>query len=35
MWLPHNVLLADEDWIDELVSAIEKVQSSADTLVTG
>jgi dTDP-4-amino-4,6-dideoxygalactose transaminase len=35
MWLPHNALLADEDWIDELVSAIEKVQSSADTLVTG
>jgi dTDP-4-amino-4,6-dideoxygalactose transaminase len=32
IWLPHNALLADEEWIDEVVSAIEKVQNSAAEL---
>lgn len=35
IWLPHNALLADEDWIDQLVAAIEKVASSADGLNAG
>lgn len=32
IWLPHNALLADEEWIDELVTAVEKVQNSAAEL---
>lgn len=32
VWLPHNALLADEEWIDELVNGIEKVQNSAAEL---
>ena len=33
IWLPHNALLADEDWIDEVVMAIERVQNSASELI--
>ena len=33
IWLPHNALLADQDWIDEVISAIEKVRNSADELI--
>jgi len=32
IWLPHNALLADETWIDDVVTAIEKVQNSASEL---
>lgn len=35
IWLPHNALLADEDWIDEAVAAIEKVRNSAEELAAG
>jgi dTDP-4-amino-4,6-dideoxygalactose transaminase len=32
VWLPHNVLLADEDWIGAAVSAIDKVCRNAHEL---
>lgn len=32
IWLPHNVLLADEDWIDDVVVAVEKVRNCAREL---
>lgn len=32
MWLPHNALLAEEAWLDDVVVAIEKVKNSADGL---
>ncbi|HEY8225895.1 MAG TPA: DegT/DnrJ/EryC1/StrS family aminotransferase [Pyrinomonadaceae bacterium] len=34
IWLPHNALLADQDWIDEVVTAIEKVRNSLSELAT-
>jgi len=33
VWLPHNALLADEQWIDEALAAIRKVSERADELV--
>ncbi len=33
IWLPHNALLADEKWIDDIVSAIQKVQDAAGTVI--
>jgi dTDP-4-amino-4,6-dideoxygalactose transaminase len=35
IWLPHNALLADEGWIDEVITAIEKVQNSTSELSAG
>jgi dTDP-4-amino-4,6-dideoxygalactose transaminase len=35
IWLPHNALLADVEWIDEVVAAIEKVQNSSAELSAG
>lgn len=32
IWLPHNALLADESWIDDVFTAVEKVQNSASEL---
>lgn len=32
VWLPHNALLAEEDWIDEVIMAIGKVRSASDEL---
>lgn len=32
VWLPHNVLLADEEWLDDIVAAIRKVQNSVEEL---
>ena len=34
IWLPHNALLADQTWLDEVVAAIEKVKNSVDELAT-
>lgn len=33
VWLPHNALLADEQWIDEALAAIRKVRDSVDDLL--
>jgi len=33
VWLPHNALLADEQWIDDALAAIRKVSERADELV--
>ena len=33
IWLPHNALLADEDWIDEVLAAMRKVRERADELL--
>ena len=33
VWLPHNALLADEQWIDDAVAAVRKVQERADELL--
>ena len=33
VWLPHNVLLADEQWIDDALAAFRKVRAMADELV--
>ena len=30
IWLPHNALLAEQEWIDEVVTALEKVHSGVD-----
>ena len=32
VWLPHNVLLADEEWIDDALAAIRKVRQGARAL---
>ena len=33
VWLPHNALLADERWIDDVLAAFRKVRELADELV--
>ena len=33
IWLPHNALLADEQWIDDALAAFRKVRERADELV--
>jgi dTDP-4-amino-4,6-dideoxygalactose transaminase len=33
VWLPQNVLLADEQWIDDALAAIRKVRESAGELL--
>lgn len=33
IWLPHNALLADEEWIDDALVAISKVRERADELL--
>lgn len=33
VWLPHNALLADEQWIDDALAAMRKVQERADELL--
>jgi len=33
IWLPHNALLADEQWIDDALAAIRKVRENADELL--
>ncbi|MFN2513990.1 MAG: DegT/DnrJ/EryC1/StrS family aminotransferase, partial [Pyrinomonadaceae bacterium] len=33
IWLPHNALLADEEWIDGALAAISKVRERADELL--
>jgi dTDP-4-amino-4,6-dideoxygalactose transaminase len=30
VWLPHNALLADKEWIEEALAAINKVCGNAD-----
>ena len=32
IWLPHNALLAEQEWIDEVVTAVDKVRNSVDDL---
>jgi dTDP-4-amino-4,6-dideoxygalactose transaminase len=32
VWLPHNALLADEQWIDDAIAAIRKVRENAELL---
>jgi dTDP-4-amino-4,6-dideoxygalactose transaminase len=34
LWLPHNVLLADEQWIDDAIAAVVKVREGADELLS-
>jgi dTDP-4-amino-4,6-dideoxygalactose transaminase len=34
VWLPHNALLADEQWIDDALSAMRKVWDSAQELIS-
>ncbi|HEX7294329.1 MAG TPA: DegT/DnrJ/EryC1/StrS family aminotransferase [Pyrinomonadaceae bacterium] len=34
IWLPHNALLAEQTWLDEVVAAIEKVKNGVDELAT-
>jgi dTDP-4-amino-4,6-dideoxygalactose transaminase len=33
VWLPHNALLADEEWIDDALAAIRKVRERANELL--
>jgi dTDP-4-amino-4,6-dideoxygalactose transaminase len=33
VWLPHNALLADEQWIEDTLAAISKVRERADELL--
>ncbi len=33
VWLPHNALLADEQWIDDALAAMRKVRERADELL--
>ncbi|MCA1603717.1 MAG: DegT/DnrJ/EryC1/StrS family aminotransferase, partial [Acidobacteria bacterium] len=33
VWLPHNALLADEQWIDDALVAVRKVRERADELL--
>ncbi len=33
VWLPHNALLADEQWIDDALAAMRKVRKRADELL--
>jgi dTDP-4-amino-4,6-dideoxygalactose transaminase len=33
LWLPHNALLADESWIDEVLTAMRKVRDNAKQLL--
>jgi len=32
-WLPQNALLADEQWIDDALTAVRKVRESAGELL--
>jgi dTDP-4-amino-4,6-dideoxygalactose transaminase len=32
VWLPHNALLADESWLDDVVTAITKVRGAVEEL---
>lgn len=32
IWLPHNALLADDDWLDQVITAVEKVRNSVGEL---
>lgn len=32
VWLPHNALLADENWLDDVVTAITKVRDAVEEL---
>lgn len=32
IWLPHNALLADEDWLEEVAAALNKVRNSSGEL---
>lgn len=34
VWLPHNALLADEQWIDHAIAAFRKVRERADELLS-
>jgi len=34
IWLPHNALLADEQWIDDVITAINKVRNSVEDLIS-
>jgi dTDP-4-amino-4,6-dideoxygalactose transaminase len=34
IWLPHNALLADEQWIDDVLGAFRKVRDSTHELVS-
>jgi dTDP-4-amino-4,6-dideoxygalactose transaminase len=34
VWLPHNALLADESWLDDVVTAINKVRDGLEELKT-
>ena len=34
IWLPHNALLAEQTWLDEVVAAIEKVKNGVEELAT-
>lgn len=34
VWLPHNALLADEQWIEAALAAMRKVRERADELLT-
>ncbi len=34
IWLPHNALLASEEWLDDVVVAIEKVRNASEELAT-
>lgn len=33
VWLPHNALLADEQWIDDALAAVRKVRENAEQLL--
>ena len=33
VWLPHNALLADDEWIEEAIGAISKVRENAEQLL--
>jgi dTDP-4-amino-4,6-dideoxygalactose transaminase len=33
IWLPHNALLADEEWIDDALAAFRKVREMSDELL--
>ena len=35
MWLPHNALLADDQWIDAAIVAVRKVRENVDELPSG
>jgi hypothetical protein len=33
VWLPHHVLLADEGWIDGVLTAVRKIRAGAGSLL--